>query len=346
LREILDWYDQNARELPWRVSPSSSKSGVRPDPYHVWLSEIMLQQTTVQAVIPYFLKFRSTWPTVSDLAAAEDADVMAAWAGLGYYSRARNLLKTARVVAEEREGLFPSDETSLLKLPGIGPYTAAAIAAIAFGNRAAVMDGNIERVVARLFSVTEPLPGAKSVLKAHVEAITPHERVGDYVQAKMDLGATICTPRNPACGICPLLDLCEGRKNGLAPELPRKEPKKAKPTRFGFAYLARRDDGAWLLERRPPMGLLGGMLGLPGSEWSDKPSENPPCDANWQRVAAEVRHTFTHFHLRLTVNVANVPLETEVRAGSFLGRHSVSAEDLPTVMRKAFVLGRDALGSN
>ncbi|MEM9756233.1 MAG: A/G-specific adenine glycosylase, partial [Pseudomonadota bacterium] len=232
---LLGWYDVHARDLPWRVGPGARAAGVRPDPYRVWLSEVMLQQTTVAAVREYFHRFTARWPTVHALAAAQDADVMAEWAGLGYYARARNLLKCARAVTAR--GGFPQTEAELRTLPGIGPYTAAAIAAIAFDAPAGVMDGNVERVMARLFAEDTPLPAVKPALRAHVDRLTPRERPGDYAQAVMDLGATICTPRNPACGICPVMEVCAGRAKGIAAELPVKAPKAAKPVRRGLAYL-------------------------------------------------------------------------------------------------------------
>ena len=268
---LLDWYDQHARLLPWRVSPQARAAGERPDPYRVWLSEIMLQQTTVAAVKSYYDRFTALWPTVSDLAAAEDAQVMGEWAGLGYYARARNLLKCARVVAHDHGGRFPTQREALLALPGIGPYTAAAISAIAFDAPEVVVDGNVERVMARRFDIRTPLPAAKPELTEAAARLTPKSRPGDYAQAVMDLGATICTPRNPACGICPWRAPCAARTVGNQADLPFKTPKKAKPTRLGIAYVARRTDGAWLLERRPDNGLLGGMLGWPGSDWGDAP---------------------------------------------------------------------------
>ena len=335
---LLEWYDRHARVMPWRVSPEDRKAGIRPDPYHVWMSEIMLQQTTVAAVKDYFIKFTTIWPRVEDLATAEDADVMAAWAGLGYYARARNLLKCARAVVSEHDGQFPADHDALLKLPGIGPYTAAAVSAIAFDLPETVLDGNVERVMARRHNVETPLPTAKPELMALAEAVTPKDRPGDYAQAVMDLGATICTPRNPACGICPWRDGCEGRLAGIAAELPRKLPKKAKPTRLGIAYVARRDDGAWLLETRPEKGLLGGMLGWPGSDWNDDPEPNPPFAADWQELDGEARHTFTHFHLRLKAMVSAAQETIRPEAGTFIPRDAFRPSDLPTVMRKVFDL--------
>jgi len=337
---LLGWYDVHARDLPWRVSPAARAAGVRPDPYRVWLSEVMLQQTTVAAVRDYFHRFTTLWPDVTALAAEEDGVVMGEWAGLGYYARARNLLKCARFVTNELEGRFPEHHDALLELPGVGPYTAAAISAIAFDRPETVMDGNVERVMARLHDIHTPLPAAKPALKAHAAAHTPKHRPGDYAQAVMDLGATICTPKSPACGICPLRSPCRARVAGTAPDLPRKTPKKPKPTRRGIVYLAQRDDGAVLLERRPDRGLLGGMLGWPGSDWSEAPEESPPFAADWVTLPGEVRHTFTHFHLILTLKCAPLP-DTEVtEVGEVIPRAAFRPGDLPTVMRKAYDLWR------
>lgn len=326
--------------MPWRVGPKDRANGVIPDPYRIWLSEIMLQQTTVAAVKDYFERFTKRWPTVRDLADAQDEDVMAEWAGLGYYARARNLLKCARVVANEKGGVFPDTVNALLELPGVGPYTAGAVSAIAFDKSSVVVDGNVERVMARLYDVHTPLPAAKPELTALAESLTPLERAGDYAQAVMDLGATICTPRNPACGICPWRPACQARLAGTAVDLPKKTPKKPKPIRFGVVYITRRVDGALLLERRPDKGLLGGMLGWPGSEWveNEAPKHQAPIRAEWKTLNGEARHTFTHFHLRLTVKTALVPMEREPVVGHFLPLEDFSPTDIPTVMRKAFNL--------
>ncbi|PJE27869.1 A/G-specific DNA-adenine glycosylase [Pseudooceanicola antarcticus] len=341
--DLLSWYDVHARQMPWRTGPAERAAGARPNPYHVWLSEVMLQQTTVAAVREYFTRFTALWPTVGDLAAEEDARVMGEWAGLGYYARARNLLKCARVVVSDHDGTFPDTREALLKLPGIGPYTAAAIASIAFDRPEVVVDGNVERVMARLHDVHTPLPAAKPELTALAATLTPEDRPGDYAQAVMDLGATICTPRNPACGICPWRAPCAARAAGTAPELPKKTPKKPKPTRQGVAYLALREDGAWLLETRPDKGLLGGMLGWPGSGWAEEvPPHEPPLEADWRDPGGEALHTFTHFHLRLSVRVARVPMGANPRAGAFLPAATFRPSDLPTVMRKAFDLARGA----
>lgn len=331
---LLDWYDRAARVLPWRMPP---RADARPDPYRVWLSEVMLQQTTVAAVKGYFERFTTRWPTVQALAAAEDAEVMAAWAGLGYYARARNLLACARAVAATG-GAFPETEAGLRALPGIGAYTAAAVAAIAFDRPAVVVDGNVERVVARLRAVETPLPGAKPALTALAAALTPQARPGDHAQAMMDLGATICTPRRPACGICPWRDPCQGRRLGIAEALPAKTPKRAKPVRQGVAWLVLRADGAVLVETRPPSGLLGGMLGLPGTPWTEgEVTADPPFAAGW-RDLGEVRHTFTHFHLILRVRQALAPPGWAPATGAFHPPAGLEAA-LPTVMRKAVRLG-------
>lgn len=336
---LLDWYDRHARVMPWRVAPAERKAGIRPDPYRVWLSEVMLQQTTVAAVKDYFHRFTARWPTVTDLAAAADADVMGEWAGLGYYARARNLLKCAREIADQHNGTFPNTREGLLSLPGIGPYTAAAVSSIAFDLPETVLDGNVERVMSRLYDIHTPLPAAKPELMSLAEGLTPQDRPGDYAQAVMDLGATICTPKNPACGLCPWRSNCQSRIAGTHVELPKKTPKKPKPTRFGIAYVARRVDGAYLLETRPDSGLLGGMLGWPGAEWSEEtPREQPPIKAEWKTLNGEARHTFTHFHLRLTVKTALVPMDRAAKAGEFVILDDFRPSDLPTVMRKVYDL--------
>ncbi|WP_299780254.1 A/G-specific adenine glycosylase [uncultured Roseobacter sp.] len=341
---LLAWYDVHARAMPWRVPPQDRKAGILPDPYRVWMSEVMLQQTTVATVKDYFHRFTARWPTVGDLAAAEDADVMGEWAGLGYYARARNLLKCARAVVADHDGQFPADHAALLKLPGIGPYTAAAISSIAFDLPHAVLDGNVERVMSRLHDIHTPLPEAKAALMAEAEALTPGTRPGDYAQAVMDLGATICSPKSPACGICPWRDPCLARLRGTAGELPKKAPKKTKPVRHGIVYLGQRQDGAWLLETRPDKGLLGGMLSWPGSDWIDigstLPDVPPPATADWTQLPGEVRHTFTHFHLVLQVWTAEVAPDIMPTRGSFRPPADFRPSDLPTVMRKAFDLAQ------
>jgi len=327
--------------MPWRVPPEDRKAGARPDPYRVWLSEVMLQQTTVAAVRDYFRRFTDRWPTVADLAAAEDAAVMGEWAGLGYYARARNLLACARAVVRDHGGVFPATREGLLTLPGIGPYTASAIAAIAHDEAAVVVDGNVERVMARLWLVEDPLPGAKAELTRLAGLLTPAQRPGDYAQAVMDLGATVCTPRNPACGICPWMAECRARAAGVQATLPRKTEKAAKPLRQGVLWIARRDDGAWLVERRADRGLLGGMLGFPGSDW-DGGGGDAPLDLDWREIG-EVRHTFTHFHLILRLRVGVAPSDATPSRGEFIPRHAFRPADLPTVFRKGFDLASSVL---
>lgn len=327
--QILSWYDQHARILPWRVA----SGGKAADPYRVWLSEVMLQQTTVAAVKSYFERFTGLWPTVDHLAAAEDAHVMAEWAGLGYYARARNLLACARIVSDA--GGFPTTREGLQALPGIGPYTSAAIAAIAYGAPETVVDGNVERVVSRLFAVETPLPSAKPEMIALAEKLTPQDRPGDYAQAMMDLGATICVPRNPACGICPLIGDCEARQQGLATELPRKAPKTAKPSRIGVAWVARQGD-TLLLEERPAKGLLGGMLAFPSAGWDGRDLP-PPGEADWQEIG-EVRHVFTHFNLSLRVMMGE--LDGTPSRGHFVSIRNIDRDALPGLMRKVWDVAR------
>jgi A/G-specific adenine glycosylase len=331
---LLAWYDRSRRAMPWRAPP-----GRRPDPYHVWLSEVMLQQTTVAAVGPFFQAFVAKWPRVADLAAAPLEEVLKAWAGLGYYARARNLHKCAQTVAAWRGGAFPGDEESLRKLPGIGDYTAAAIAAIAFGKPAVVMDGNVERVMARLHAVREPLPDAKRTLKQLAAALTPTERPGDYAQAVMDLGATVCTPRKPACGICPWMADCTARRDGSAESLPAKRAKPQRPLRRGVAFWAVRKDGAVLLRRRPPAGLLGGMMEVPSTEWRAETwdlaaaAAAAPVQTDWRALPGVVRHVFTHFELELTVAMGRAGAGTLAR-GLWCPLDGLADQGLPTVMRK------------
>jgi A/G-specific adenine glycosylase len=341
--DLLAWYDVAARVLPWRSRP-----GTHADPYHVWLSEIMLQQTTVKAVIPYYQKFLQRWPTVTALAAADINEVMATWAGLGYYSRARNLHACAKAVAALHGGRFPMEPEALRALPGIGDYTSAAIAAIAFGARATAVDGNVERVVARLFAVEEPLPATKPKIKALAASLTPARRAGDYTQAIMDLGASICSPRSPSCLVCPIGKHCLARAQGIAEMLPVKAKKGEKPRRFGAAFLAVREDGAVLLRRRPPKGLLGGMLEVPSTAWgavmpaASEAVEHAPLPADWRLAPGLVRHTFTHFDLELAVFCCRgFPASSKPAAGLWYPLASLPEEALPSVMRKVLMHGLD-----
>ncbi|MDJ0643216.1 MAG: A/G-specific adenine glycosylase [Erythrobacter sp.] len=331
-QNLLDWYDKHARDLPWRNPPGASLPNDPAWPYRVWLSEVMLQQTTVAAVKPYFVKFTETWPDIAALAAASDEEIMAAWAGLGYYSRARNLAKCARDVASR--GGFPRTEEELRELPGLGAYTAAAIAAIAFGERAVVVDANVERVVARLFGIEDPLPVARKAIRERTDAITPARRAGDFAQAMMDLGSTICSGKAPRCLLCPLSLACEGRKAGEPERLPVKPPKKAKLERTGTAYWIERDDHVWLVTREGT-GMLGGMRALPDDGWTARKdgSGEPPLSGEWENVGA-VRHTFTHAHLTLSVE-RNANEAAPSGSGEWWPIECLEDAGLPTLFAKA-----------
>jgi A/G-specific adenine glycosylase len=346
---VLAWYDRERRELPWRAAP-----GEQLDPYKVWLSEIMLQQTTVKAVLPRYGLFLRRWPDVQTLARAELSEVLAAWAGLGYYARARNLHACAKAVAGEHRGHFPAKEAELRKLPGIGDYTAAAIAAIAFGKPTTPVDGNIERVVARLFAVKTPLPTSKAEILALAQSLTPREHPGDFAQAMMDVGATICTPRRPACGLCPVRPECRGYAEGLAEALPYRAAKGVRPVRRGAALVAVREDGAVLLRERPPKGLLGGMLEVPSTPWVEKePSakvvrDHAPLAAVWRKLPGLVEHTFTHFHLELSVYCAEVgadavPNHAAKPEHCWLKPRQMSGAALPSLMRKVLFHAFEAI---
>ena len=336
---LLAWYDCHHRDLPWRVTPRAAAGGATAEPYRVWLSEVMLQQTTVEAVKPYFLRFLEQWPTVDALAAADPDDVMKAWAGLGYYSRARNLKKCADQVASVHGGRFPGTEEGLRDLPGIGAYTAAAIAAIAFGRAAAVVDGNVERVVSRLFAVSTPLPAAKAEIKRHVEAMLPAHRPGDFAQAMMDLGATICSPKRPKCMLCPVNDACVALREGDPALYPVKAARRQKPLRRGAAFVAVRGDGAVLLRKRPPAGLLGGMAEPPTSDWNARQDgetgiEAAPFSADWHPHGT-IRHVFTHFELALDVFRADGVGHAAPEGWWWSSPRDLSTEALPSVMKKA-----------
>jgi A/G-specific adenine glycosylase len=330
--DLLAWYDLNARALPWRSPPGAPP----PDPYRVWLSEIMLQQTTVATVRPRFAAFVARWPDFAQLAAAGEADILAAWAGLGYYARARNLIACAKAVVAEHGGRLPDSEAELRRLPGIGDYTAAAIAAIAFGRRAVVVDGNVERVVARLFAVETPLPAAKPAIRAHADTITPVSRAGDFAQAMMDLGSDICTPRKPGCLICPLLRDCRGFVSGRPETFPVRQPKRATPQRYGTIFWAERG-GRVLLVRRPSKGLLGGMRALPTGEWIDAPPgiEDAPFASDWRILDATISHVFTHFRLELALAVASDDGHSAPAAGEWWPIVDLESAGLPTVFAKA-----------
>jgi A/G-specific adenine glycosylase len=338
---LLDWYDRHRRTLPWREPP-----GRRGDPYRVWLSEIMLQQTTVKAVGPYYSRFLARWPDVRSLAAAPLDDVLKTWAGLGYYARARNLHACARAVVERHNGTFPDSEAELRTLPGIGAYTAAAIAAIAFDAPTTPVDGNIERVIARLYAIDTPLPAAKPQISRLASALTPAQRPGDFAQAMMDLGATICSPKRPACALCPWNDSCAAHARGDAETLPRRLPKREGVLRRGAAFVACRTDGFLLVRTRPAKGLLGGMTEVPTTEWTQTFDEGGALDgaprfsnrgksAAWRRIPGAVRHTFTHFPLELTVYAATMPENMSAPAGMrWIALADIGGEALPSLMRK------------
>ncbi len=324
---LLAWYDARARILPWRAPPGGS---ARSDPYRVWLSEVMLQQTTVPHATPFFEHFTARWPTVADLAAVEDGELMAAWAGLGYYARARNLLACARAVARDHGGIFPDTEAALLALPGVGSYTAAAVAAIAFDRPANVVDGNVERVVSRLFAVETPLPAARPELKRLAQTLVTGDRPGDWAQALMDLGSTICRPRSPLCQTCPISDFCAGRARGEPERYPIKSPKAPRPHRQGVAWVLHDAQGRIGLVRRPDKGLLGGMVGLPTGDWAETLDDHPPVAAEWKDAGA-IEHVFTHFSLTLWVRVGE-------GRGDFLWTPKDEAlAALPTVFKKALI---------
>ncbi|HUD29000.1 MAG TPA: A/G-specific adenine glycosylase [Novosphingobium sp.] len=334
-QDLLAWYDAHGRDLPWRVRPGATFA---PDPYRVWLSEVMLQQTTVAAVKAYFAAFTTRWPTVEALAAAPEGDVMAAWAGLGYYARARNLLACARTVAAAG-GRFPDSEEGLRALPGLGAYTAAAVAAIAFGRRAVVVDANVERVVARLFAIDAPLPGARPLIRDYADVITPRERAGDFAQAVMDLGATVCTPRSPRCLLCPLSPACAGRASGEPERLPVKAAKKAKPARKGRAFWIERErEGeaeVWLV-RRADKGMLGGMRALPDDGWAARAdgSGEGPLAGPWEG-AGKVGHVFTHFALELELAIYLGDSFEGLEQGEWWPLDRLDEAGLPTLFAKA-----------
>ncbi len=335
---LLAWYDRHRRVLPWRAP-----AGSRADPYHVWLSEIMLQQTTVQTVGRYFLAFVERWPTVRDLAAAPLDDVLHLWQGLGYYARARNLHACARAVVERHGGVFPDEEETLRALPGIGAYTSAAIAAIAFDRPASAVDGNVDRVVTRLHALDQPIPEVKPEIRALAARLVPQLRAGDYAQAMMDLGATVCIPGDPRCVICPLMALCEARRLGIAVELPRKKVKATRPVRRGIAFFLLRKDGAILLRKRAPRGLLGGMMEVPSSDWREgkldrvAALQQAPLETRWRALPGIVRHVFTHFELELSLVTARLPTERAAAAlegGQWCAVDRLGEMALPTVMKK------------
>ena len=338
VNQLLAWYDRERRDLPWRTKP-----GRIPDPYHIWLSEVMLQQTTVSVVRPYFYAFITRWPTVTDLAKASLENVLAAWAGLGYYARARNLHQCAQKIVSMGDGTFPADEKALQRLPGIGTYTAAAITTIAFGRRAVAIDGNIERVIARLFAVTDLLPAARPRIRALADVLMPEERCGDFIQAVMDLGAMICTSRQPICLLCPLHHKCAGFQQGLAATVPARTRRALRPVRHGVAFFILRKDGAVLLRQRSQEGLLGGMMEIPSTPWRDDSwtleeaiTATAPLSLTWRLLPGTVHHVFTHFRLNMTIVMGKAGFNPTVH-GVWSALDRMDDLALPSVMRKILV---------
>lgn len=337
-RDLLAWFNRHRRVMPWRAA-----KGVRPDPYHVWLSEIMLQQTTVVTVGPYFMKFVNKWPTVEALAKAKLDEVLTAWAGLGYYARARNLHKCAVTIAKDHRGVFPRTVEGLLELPGIGPYTAAAIASIAFDVPAVAVDGNVERVVSRYFAIEQPLPLSKEKIRAKAALLadgTTHP--GDFTQAFMELGATVCTPRKPKCGSCPWQLDCAGRRKGIAEELPRKLAKAAKPVRYGKVFYIANGAGEFLIHKRVGQGLYEGLYQLPTTDWIGDRAEAgklkaPLKAARMESLGAEVRHSFTHFDLILEIWTGHTKNSSLAHA-AWVSSDNIEQYALPTLMKKAIRL--------
>jgi A/G-specific adenine glycosylase len=337
---LLAWYDRHRRDLPWRYKP-----GEIADPYRVWLSEIMLQQTTVAAVTPYYRRFLAAYPNVTSLARAELDEILSLWAGLGYYARARNLHRCAQTIVQDHGGVFPTRAEDLMKLPGIGAYTAGAIAAIAFDEKIAAVDGNAERVVARHFAVKAPLPQAKPELRRLAQTLMPGRRAGDFVQAMMDLGSLICTPRDPGCPLCPWQHDCKAHRLGCAQSLPRRSEKPPRPIRFGTAFVLQDRNGAVLMRRRPPRGLLGGMMEVPSTPWTVQRPKNPlrsaPARADWVRIG-EIEHVFTHFQLILDVRHAILGNDADTD-GLWIGADLVRRKAVPSVMMK--VLAAAGIGA-
>jgi len=334
---LLKWYDKKGRTLPWRA-----KHGKTPDVYRVWLSETMLQQTQVATVEPYYRKFIKKWPNLEQLAKADRDDVLRCWAGLGYYARARNLYACAQTVANEHNGVFPDNEESLRSLPGIGPYTAAAIMAIAYDQPAVVVDGNVARIMARLYKVNKPIQQSRTRLENLAARHSPQHRPGDYAQAIMDLGAVVCTPRSPKCVECPWSSLCEAHATGKPENWPRKKPKRSKPRCYGVVFWIERPDGAVALRRRPDDGLLGGMLEVPNSGWHDRPlsegfvGTQSPMKTQWVLIPGLVRHSFTHFDLEVTIFAGR---SEKAPDGTFwCPKGDIESQALPSLMRKVVTL--------
>lgn len=338
---ILSWYDRCRRELPWRASP-----GEEADPYRVWLAEIMLQQTTVAAVKPYYAAFLSRWPDIGALAQADLVEILKAWAGLGYYARARHLHACAKIIVSDFDGRFPRTEAELRGLPGIGAYSAAAVAAIAFGERVAAIDGNATRVLARLFAINDPLPKAAPIIKLKAGALVPSHRPGDFAQALMDLGAMVCSPRQPSCALCPLSKLCLGHARSVVEALPRRGEPRPRRERHGAVFYIERGDRGVLIRNRPPYGLLGGMAELPSTRWDPafdeaKALRDAPLRGRYHKLEPAVTHVFTHFRLTLFIFATRVGNSRRAPGGHrWVEFRDLGEEALPSLMRKVIVLAR------
>ncbi len=349
-KRLLAWYDREGRTLPWRIRPEDRADGVVADPYKIWLSEVMCQQTTTTAASAYWHRFLNTWPTVQDLAAAPRDDILTAWAGLGYYARARNLHKCAGMVCANYGGVFPKSEVELLKLPGIGPYSAAAIAGICYGEATNVVDGNVERVISRVFRVQATLPKAKPEIRSLAGMLamagTGSKHPGDYAQAVMDLGAHVCKPKNPKCEMCPWQGQCVAYEFGDMQDYPKRQAKTARPVRYGTVFFVENEGHIWL-RQRPDKGLLGGMMELPGTDWTDEKPDidvwlgQAPTQSNWQCVTGEVKHVFTHFTLYLTVFTTQIKPDVIIENGIiYADLDALDEYALPSLMRKAIALAR------
>ncbi len=344
---LLEWYDQNARDLPWRCKPQDSNQGFRPDPYKVWLSEVMLQQTTVKAVQSYYRKFVDRWPDIHSLARAEIDDVLAAWAGLGYYSRAHNLHACARQVVDRYGGTFPQSEKELRSLPGIGRYIASALRSIAFDLPATVVDSNVERVMIRFHAIDNLQPQARQLIYRQAERLVPHQRAGDYAQALMDLGSTVCKPRSPQCSKCPWVYRCEAYRKGVQDEFPAPRKKAPKPIREGIMYVLASPDDCWLLERRPSDGLLGGTMGWPGHGWDLSEKRLELSGASLITVPGRIKHTFSHFAAHIAIQCGQV--DTDHVAGKdllWVKRSKFDPQSMPSLMKKAFYHAESYLIAN
>ncbi len=347
-KPLLKWYEEKGRSLPWRVSPYDLKIGKKPDPYKVWVSEIMLQQTTVGAVIPYFNKFIKQWHNVAELSKANQNEIVSFWAGLGYYSRARNILKCAKEIVDKHEGEIPAEKEKLKNLPGIGEYTASAIRSIGFQKSEITIDGNIERIIVRLFKIETPIKFSKNIIQNKAKLLFPKNRTGDFCQGLMDLANIVCRPKKPVCEECPISNFCKSFKDGVTENIPVKAPKKNKPTRKGFVYFIKNNDDKILLERRPDKGLLGGLLAFPSSDWlEEEPDLIFPFDAHWFQPIYKIKHEFTHFKLELILIIGTISkFHSKKTNYEVFDLYSFQENQLPTLMRKVFRKGKKFILQN